>query len=45
MYTYLIEKIGAKWANVLMGMWYFGLLCLVITLFGFEAGLFRYLNW
>lgn len=45
MYTLLTEKFGRRAANVLMVLWYTGLLLLVLYFSGKPAGLFRYAQW
>ena len=45
MYQYLSSKLGRRWANLLMIIWYSLLIIAILIGSEYEQGLFRYLEW
>ncbi len=45
MYPFLSQRFGRRVANVLMTLWYTGLVLLVLYYAGKPTGLFRYARW
>lgn len=45
MYTWLLNYFRSPYANVLIFIWYFILLCLVFYTLDMQPGRFRYLHW
>lgn len=44
MYSYLIDRVGKSWANVLMVCWYVFLMLLVYYFSPADSGRFKYLE-
>lgn len=45
MYNWLVVKLGEKYANLLIVIWYLLLICLIILSITYPNGRFKYLAW